>query len=201
MSDISNDPFSDFIFRDSNVLQSSFVPLSLPLEDHLDIDMTEMLSLPDPFPLLDAAEFHNIQDNTDSQVYTELPSLAPATTLGGSDHLQISHLGYDAQTLSQTDDTRLEHRDQERPPGSIDRQTFSSQSDDPMLQGYLHEFVANPSTVLSKRKRKQFSPERRKQVEHLRKVGACLRCRLTKSPVRNNVVVNSRLVITFSSVS
>ena len=191
MSDISNNPFSDFIFWDSDVLQSSFVPLSSPLEDRLDIDMTEMFSLPDPFSFLDAAELHSIQHNIDSQVYAGLPSSAPGATLQGSGHLQISCLSFDPQTLSRTDNAHLEHCDQALPPRSINRDTFPSQSDDPTLQGYLHEFVAGPSTVLLKRKRKQFSLQRRKQVENLRKVGACLRCRLTKSAVRSYLVATS----------
>ena len=49
--------------------------------------------------------------------------------------------------------------------------------------GCLHEFEAGPKNELNRRKRKRFPPERRKEVSQLRKVGACIRCRLTKSSV------------------
>ncbi len=51
------------------------------------------------------------------------------------------------------------------------------------FQACLHEFDGGPKSISPRRKRKQFSTERRKEVSQLRKVGACLRCRLTKSKV------------------
>jgi excinuclease UvrABC ATPase subunit len=45
----------------------------------------------------------------------------------------------------------------------------------------LYEFEGAPSRI-SRRKRKRYSPVRRKEVDQLRKVGACIRCRLTKLP-------------------
>lgn len=51
-------------------------------------------------------------------------------------------------------------------------------------QAYLHEFDGGPKIGSPRRKRKQYSPNRRQEVSKLRKVGACLRCRLTKTSVR-----------------
>jgi hypothetical protein len=51
------------------------------------------------------------------------------------------------------------------------------------FQACLHEFDGGPKNISPRRKRKPFSNERRKEVSQLRKVGACIRCRLTKSSV------------------
>ncbi|PVH84460.1 hypothetical protein DL98DRAFT_512361 [Cadophora sp. DSE1049] len=120
--------------------------------------MPEMFSLPDQFSFLDAAELQNPQEHIGFQANTGVSSSAPEITVQGSDHLQISFLGFDSQTLSQTDDHRPEHGDQALPPRSINRDTVSSHSDDSTLQNYLHEFEAGPSTVPLKRKRNNFLP-------------------------------------------
>lgn len=44
--------------------------------------------------------------------------------------------------------------------------------------------VEHPSRKM--RQRKPFEPERRKEVDQVRKVGACIRCRITRSRVRNS---------------
>jgi hypothetical protein len=45
----------------------------------------------------------------------------------------------------------------------------------------LHEFEGGPQTDSPRRKRRKFSFGRRKEVSQMRKVGACIRCKLTKS--------------------
>jgi hypothetical protein len=51
------------------------------------------------------------------------------------------------------------------------------------LEGYLFEFEGPKPKNTSKKGRKPFSKERRKQVGQVRKAGACTRCRITKTPV------------------
>ena len=51
------------------------------------------------------------------------------------------------------------------------------------LEEYLHEFEGGPTTAQPQRKRRRFSSERRKEVCQMRKVGACVRCKLTKYSV------------------
>ena len=51
------------------------------------------------------------------------------------------------------------------------------------LSDCLYEFEGVPGAESKGRKRKRFASERRKEVDQLRKVGACIRCKLTKSPV------------------
>lgn len=61
-------------------------------------------------------------------------------------------------------------------------QVLTPPSEQKHFTDYLFEFEGVPSQIL-RRKRRRFSPVRRKEVDQLRKVGACIRCRLTKSPV------------------
>ena len=66
-----------------------------------------------------------------------------------------------------------------------------SQSLDPVpcqkrLQDCLYEFEGGPNTAPSRRKRRKFSSERRNEVYQIRKVGACIRCKLTKSSVSSS---------------
>jgi hypothetical protein len=51
------------------------------------------------------------------------------------------------------------------------------------FEACLHTFDGGPKTVPPRRKRRPFSTERRKEVSQVRKVGACIRCKLTKSSV------------------
>lgn len=61
-------------------------------------------------------------------------------------------------------------------------QVFIAESSPKPLTDFLHEFQGAPSRT-SRRKWRRYSPVRRNEVDRLRKVGACIRCRLTKSSV------------------
>ena len=47
----------------------------------------------------------------------------------------------------------------------------------------LSEFAISQASDKTIRRRKRFSNERRKEVDHIRKAGACIRCRLMKTAV------------------
>jgi hypothetical protein len=47
----------------------------------------------------------------------------------------------------------------------------------------LSEFAVAQANDKTTRRRKRFSNERRKEVDHIRKAGACIRCRLMKTAV------------------
>ena len=59
----------------------------------------------------------------------------------------------------------------------------AEEPNDTKFKDYLHEFEGGPDLGPPRRKRRKFEPDRRKEVSQLRKVGACIRCKLTKSPV------------------
>ena len=54
----------------------------------------------------------------------------------------------------------------------------------------LHSFESGLKDVSHRRKRRRFSPGRRKEVDQLRKVGACIRCRLMKSKASVNYMLH-----------
>jgi len=70
------------------------------------------------------------------------------------------------------------------PPQSVEHAENQIDDENP-FEGYLYEFDGGPKLETPRRKRRRFDPERREEVSQLRKVGACIRCKLTKSPVRN----------------
>lgn len=51
------------------------------------------------------------------------------------------------------------------------------------FEEYLSEFVGIESVDKGPKGRKRYSTENRKKVEQVRKVGACIRCKLMKTPV------------------
>jgi hypothetical protein len=51
------------------------------------------------------------------------------------------------------------------------------------LEDGLSQFVGVKNSGRKTRQRKSFAPDRRKEVDQVRKVGACLRCRITKARV------------------
>ena len=53
----------------------------------------------------------------------------------------------------------------------------------------LSEFVGVKNPGRKRRQRKSFAPDRRKEVDQVRKVGACLRCRITKTRVSSTLRV------------
>lgn len=60
------------------------------------------------------------------------------------------------------------------------------------MANFLYEFEAGPCSGTPRRKRGRFSPKRGKEVGQLRKVGACARCRLTKSSVSGHRLQGGR---------
>jgi hypothetical protein len=50
----------------------------------------------------------------------------------------------------------------------------------------LSQFIGINDPGPKRKHRKRFAPDRRKEVDQVRKVGACIRCRITKTKVRNN---------------
>lgn len=55
----------------------------------------------------------------------------------------------------------------------------------------LIEFPIDPKVGAPKKKRRNFSSTRRQEESQLRKVGACIRCRITKSLVRDHCLANT----------
>jgi hypothetical protein len=49
------------------------------------------------------------------------------------------------------------------------------------LQDCLYEFEGGPNTAPSRRRRRKFSSERRNESYQMRKIGACIRYKPTKS--------------------
>jgi hypothetical protein len=70
------------------------------------------------------------------------------------------------------------------PPQTVSSQRLTTPLTQQRFTDCLHEFEGVPNQPPLRRRRKNFSSARRKEVEQLRKVGACIRCRLTKSSVR-----------------
>jgi len=48
----------------------------------------------------------------------------------------------------------------------------------------LSHFIGMKNSGPERKQRKRFAPDRRKEVDQVRKVGACIRCRITKTRVR-----------------
>jgi hypothetical protein len=71
------------------------------------------------------------------------------------------------------------------------------------FEEYLSEFVGTESVDEGTKHRKRYSTENRKKVDHVRKAGACIRCRLMKTPVSHLRILLPRKLDTnpYSSVN
>lgn len=163
-----------------------------------DVDHADMPSFLDstlPYSL-DNTVLHYSLDAT-SQPGPDLQVPTCDTIVSDSDHLQISLLG----CFPRDHEASLPQEPSLSPLLPRNERAHASKSKNVPFEQHLHEFDAGTNTAATGRKRKRFSTQRRKEVGQLRKVGACLPCKLAKSQVRRSPFTNLNPELRLDSVN
>jgi hypothetical protein len=176
-------------------------------EDFLDI--MEMSQYMDPFSLSyhdigagGEASTNNRSSSQPSETNQELDSLTDYNLLIPDDMASFfdGYSGLDAAGFENgispflNDSGLNEDQASGEYPATIQQTTFPTQEDElqaPLLppakkrkfEDGLSQFIGVKNPGRKTKQRKPFVPERRKEVDQVRKVGACLRCRITKTRV------------------
>lgn len=152
-----------------------FPTLSEPTEDSFPATSSE-LEPPFWFEDMNVPVQSNNSGVDVENVHSEISHANRTNSTTGVDPLAPSDAVYDG-VVDSTEVREVSSRILETPKNkSHDESTFHKS---------LYEFEGGPKWGSPRRKRRRFDPERRKEVSQLRKVGACIRCKLTKSPVRD----------------
>ena len=160
-----------------------------PREESLDLlgqDFLDLLSQP--------LENYTFEHSTDQYLYEhnhwlefqDLVCMSPAAE--GSGFLELSQRDRSTPETSQlTKDYACTTAPDVVPSPEAEPRTFSSKVFLPPETGRfedcLSEFAVTQAYDKITQRRKRFSKDRRKEVGHVRKAGACIRCRLTKTAV------------------
>lgn len=166
----------EFVADASQVLNSSST-------NWQDFDSSESASFLDSFPL---SLFNTLLDypaDPTSQPGPEFQASTYDLAVTVSDQLEISLLG----CVSTGHDTDPFQGSLLAPSQQQDSKSGVPQSEVTALEECLHEFEVGTKLPSAGRRRKRFSPQRRKEVDQLRKVGACITCKLSKSPCQLSV--------------
>lgn len=141
----------------------------------LEIDMGNLISLSGgPYPE---------QGYSDAQSYPFMNGLEPVVGASIADE-DFSMFFDSTQTEEQTVNQDTTIPQQSYPlETSVPPTQAQSPGKKRKLEDCLSQFEGVKNLGRKRRQRRTFAPERRKEVDQVRKVGACLRCRITKSRV------------------
>jgi hypothetical protein len=148
--------------------EEELLGLLQPSEEWLGLD-SQFPSLPPPW-----LDWELGCNDTSTLLEDGLPNYLQGEHYEGIDDASAEHDPFTAA---------LFHSRATHPTSSDEPQIVTTLASQTQFTDCLHEFEGMPNRTAPRRRRKRFDPMRRKEVDQLRKVGACIRCRLTKTPV------------------